>query len=647
VQPVKIEDLLSYRFLSQVRISPSGEWAAFVVKQADVERNDYRSDLYLAHLSQSLVRRLTTSGRDGPFVWERDGKALLFISRREEPEEGRHLFRIPLDGGEAERIATIPHKVKDLALLEDKRLLYTARVPVGERDESDDAKDYEILDEIPFWQNGEGITNRRRVRLFLFDPGSGEATPLTEEELDVEDFDTLRDRIAFTARRFPGKAPGTDELWWIEGMGSPRCLSRDAYAFDAVRFLDRDTLVVLASDMQRYGRGENREVHTVGLASGKMQSLTPDWDRSCGNSVGGDVRHGGGPTLVVDEGRPYVVVTERSRSFVVSLDRFGQIVPVTAPHGSVDAFDVRQGSVVAVELHADRRQEVYLHRAGERRLTDLNAESLAERAVSLPEPFAVRTRDGTELDAWLVKPVGFEPGKRYPAILTIHGGPRTVYGDVFFHEVQTLAGAGYALVYTNPRGSSGRGNEFADLRAKYGTVDYDDLMATVDEALRRYPFLDAERMGVMGGSYGGFMTNWIIGHTDRFRAAVSQRSIANWTSKFCTTDIGYLFNRDQMGADPWEEGGSEKLWWHSPLHYADRVKTPTLFIHSDEDYRCWLAEGLQMFTALRYHGVESRLVLFHGENHELSRSGKPKHRLRRLREIHAWFDRHLKQPGCK
>lgn len=643
MQPVKIEDLLSYRFLSRVRISPAGEWAAFVVKQADVERNDYRSDLYLVHLSPPLVRRLTTSGRDGPFAWERDGKALLFISRREEPEEGCYLFRIPLDGGEAERVAKIPHKVKDLALLEDGRLLFTARVPVGERDESEDAKDYEILDEIPFWQNGEGITNRRRMRLFLFDPGSEEATPLTEEELEVEDFDILGDRIAFTARRFPGKAPGTDELWWIEGLGAPRCLSRDAYAFDAVGFLDRDTLVVLASDMQRYGRGENREVYTVGLASGRMQSLTPGWDRSCGNSVGGDVRHGGGPALAVDEGRIYVLVTERSRSFVISLDRSGQEAQATAPHGSVDAFDVHQGSVVAAELHPDRLQEIYLHRGGEsRRLTDLNAEGLVGRAVALPEPFTVRTSDGTDLDAWLVRPVGFEPGKRYPAILTIHGGPRTVYGDVFFHEMQTLAGAGYALVYTNPRGSSGRGNGFADLRAKYGTVDYDDLMATVDEALRRYPFLDAERVGVMGGSYGGFMTNWIIGHTDRFRAAVSQRSIANWTSKFCTTDIGYLFNHDQMGADPWKEGGSEKLWWHSPLHYADRVKTPTLFIHSDEDYRCWLAEGLQMFTALRYHGVESRLVLFRGENHELSRSGKPKHRLRRLREIHAWFDRHLR-----
>jgi dipeptidyl aminopeptidase/acylaminoacyl peptidase len=198
------------------------------------------------------------------------------------------------------------------------------------------------------------------------------------------------------------------------------------------------------------------------------------------------------------------------------------------------------------------------------------------------------------------------------------------------------------MVYTNPRGSSGRGNDFANLQGKYGTIDYDDLMAVMDSAIEKYSFVDADRLGVTGGSYGGFMTNWMIGHTDRFKAAVSLRSIANWTSKFNTTDIGYYFNKDAMGTDPWEDGGADKLWWHSPLKYADKVSTPTLFIHSEEDYRCWLAEGLQMFTALRYHGVDSRLVMFREENHELSRSGKPKHRLRRLQEMLAWFDRYLK-----
>ncbi|MDD4078523.1 MAG: S9 family peptidase, partial [Eubacteriales bacterium] len=225
-------------------------------------------------------------------------------------------------------------------------------------------------------------------------------------------------------------------------------------------------------------------------------------------------------------------------------------------------------------------------------------------------------------------------------ILDIHGGPKTVYGEVFFHEMQYWANAGYFVFFCNPRGSDGRGNEFADIRGKYGTIDYDDLMAFTDAVLAKYPGIDQERVGVTGGSYGGFMTNWIIGHTDRFRAAASQRSIANWVSMGFTSDIGFYFEEDQVSTTPWQD--IDKVWWHSPLKYADKVSTPTLFIHSEEDYRCWLAEGLQMFTALKYFGVEARLCMFRGETHELSRSGKPKHRIRRLREITDWFDKHLK-----
>ena len=260
--------------------------------------------------------------------------------------------------------------------------------------------------------------------------------------------------------------------------------------------------------------------------------------------------------------------------------------------------------------------------------------------LSRPERINVETAPGVTIEGWILKPVDFEDGKKYPAILDIHGGPKTVYGEVFYHEMQYWANHGYAVFFCNPRGSDGRGNEFADIRGKYGTIDYDDLMKFTDAVLKKYSFIDKDRVGVTGGSYGGFMTNWIIGHTDRFKAAASQRSISNWISKFCTTDIGYYFVEDQNGATPWNN--MEKLWDHSPLKYADKAKTPTLFIHSEQDYRCYLAEGIQMFTALKYHGVDARLCMFRGENHELSRGGKPKHRMRRLKEMTDWFDKYLK-----
>jgi len=177
-----------------------------------------------------------------------------------------------------------------------------------------------------------------------------------------------------------------------------------------------------------------------------------------------------------------------------------------------------------------------------------------------------------------------------------------------------------------------------DICGKYGTVDYDDLMAFCDTALEAYPEMDKANFFETGGSYGGFMTNWIIGHTDRFRACASQRSISNWTSFCGVSDIGYDFGEDQNAADIWTN--HDKLWWHSPLKYADMVKTPTLFIHSFEDYRCPIDQGYQMYSALVRNGAEARLVCFKGENHELSRSGKPKHRLKRLSEITEWFETH-------
>ena len=165
-------------------------------------------------------------------------------------------------------------------------------------------------------------------------------------------------------------------------------------------------------------------------------------------------------------------------------------------------------------------------------------------------------------------------------------------------------------------------------------------MTFTDEAIKRYDQIDPDKLAIYGGSYGGFMTNWAIGHTDRFKAAVSQRSISNWTSFYGVSDIGYYFGSDQTGADPWDD--MDKMWDESPIKYADKANTPTLFIHADSDYRCPLEQGLQMYNKLKLNGVDTRMVVFHGENHELSRSGKPRARVKRLAEIKSWFEKHLK-----
>ena len=198
---------------------------------------------------------------------------------------------------------------------------------------------------------------------------------------------------------------------------------------------------------------------------------------------------------------------------------------------------------------------------------------------------------------------------------------------------------GYFVFCCNPKGGDGRDNDFMDIRGHYGETDYQNLMDFTDAVLDKYPQINKQKVCVTGGSYGGFMTNWIIGHTDRFCCAASQRSISNWLSFYGVSDIGWFFAADQCAGNIYDN--PEKLWNLSPLKYAANVKTPTLFIHADEDYRCPLEQGLQMYTALMDRGIESRLCLFHGENHELSRSGKPKHRVRRLQEITDWFEDHV------
>jgi dipeptidyl aminopeptidase/acylaminoacyl peptidase len=312
---------------------------------------------------------------------------------------------------------------------------------------------------------------------------------------------------------------------------------------------------------------------------------------------------------------------------------------------SVHFFDVADGRIVFAGTTETSLCEIYelnLKTNKLTKLTSLNEEALKGKYVAKPHRINY-TSNGDKLHGWVLLPENFNAKKKYPAVLDVHGGPRTVYGTNFFHEMQVWAAKGFVVMFTNIRGSDGRDDEFADIRDQYGYVDFDQLMDFVDVVLEKYPNIDRKKLCETGGSYGGFMTNWIITHTDRFCCAASQRSISNWISMSYISDIGPYFGPDQCGGEGlFGEKNIEKLWEHSPLKYAASCKTPTLLIHSDEDFRCPLPEGMQMMQALAMRNVETRMCIFKGENHELSRSGKPLHRLRRLQEITDWFVNHTK-----
>lgn len=658
MENLKLRDFLDYNYLSSIEVSPDKKNTAFIVHRGDYDDNDYKSNIWVMNNETKKYFRLTGMNEERSFLWLDETK-ILFPSMRdkklkvkvEEGEKWTCYYSIDINGGEAQEYMRVPLIVTSIKKIDGDNFILTAKYDnygvnlnelTGEaRAEATkkikEDKDYEILDEIPFWSNGGGFTNKKRNRLYIYNRATEEITPVSDSISNVTYYSYKDGVVLYVVNRFKDKQEQREAIYTydIATKVEKLVLPSEDYRVSFAEFFG-DGILCGLNDTLKYGLNQNPNFYII--RDGKVE-LFKEHDTWMINTVGSDCRYGGGKSFRVKGNKLYFLTTVMHDAFLNTLDINGEERVLTKANGSVDTYAIAGDDIYFIGLRGLRLQELYLLKDEEEiQLTKFNENIIESKKLSIPEKFNI-VNDGIEIEGWVLKPTDYEEGKEYPAILDIHGGPKTVYGDVFYHEMQVWANMGYFVFFCNPRGGDGRGNEFADIRGKYGTIDYDDLMKFTDEVLKAYP-IDRSRVGVTGGSYGGFMTNWIIGHTDRFACAASQRSIANWFSKFGTTDIGYYFNVDQNASSPWEN--PEKLWWHSPMKYADKVKTPTLFIHSEEDYRCWLTEGIQMFTSLKYHGVPARLCMFRGENHELSRSGKPRHRVKRLEEMTNWFELYLK-----
>ena len=659
MENLKLKSFLEYKFLSNLDFNTKGNILAFTVTESDFDKNAYKNFIYTLDIENKNIKKLTHSGKEKNSLWLNEN-IILFSGARDEKinlkvklgETWTLYYALDIkNGGEAYEYMRIPMEVTGIKIVDENNFFLTAtydhnsldlnNLTGDEREKAiatiEENKDYEVLDEIPFWNNGVGFVNKKRNRLYHFDRTNNKLTPISDEYSNIELFNVRDNKVIFIARTYTDKLPLTASLWTYDLISNnlENIISDNLYDISFANFIE-DKIVCAFSDMTQFGVNEN---HKLYLIDDKNIDLLYENDTWLSSTVGSDCRLGGGKSFKVIGDKLYFLSTVVERTHLNSVDVKGNVEVLCDEDGSIDCFDIANGNIFYVGMRDYTLQEIYkLENNSSEKLTTFNEEINKKYKISKPEIFDFTTNEDTT-KGFVIYPVDYDKNKTYPAILDIHGGPKTVYGNVFYHEMQVWANMGYFVFFTNPHGSDGYGNVFADIRGKYGTVDYNDLMNFADYVLEKYP-IDKKRVGVTGGSYGGYMTNWIIGHTDRFACAASQRSISNWISKFGTTDIGYYFNADQNQATPWQF--HDKLWWHSPLKYADKAKTPTLFIHSEEDYRCWLAEGLQMFTALKYHGVEARLCMFRGENHELSRGGKPKHRVRRLTEITNWFEKYLK-----
>lgn len=624
---IGVSALERLRFVSNPSFSPDGRYIAFAVQRADVQKNGYQGSVYVYDVKDGGVHPVWRDGAD--YLWTAGNTLLCRVNAGEgqtaleeiEPDEGRSIRRLE-----------IPLGVRQLCETAGDWLLITA---AEQRKEGVQNEDCQVLDELPFWANGRGVTNGLRTRLYAYGLRTGELVRISEESAEVGMISVRGHRVLYKAEPWTDVRTMHDGIYLYDlSTGEGRCLLAPGIRRTGLIGLwDDDEAVVASAEDCAYSDGKYPDFYTLNLEDGTLKGLAGYDFPSGEGTIGTDARYGAGRTVKAGEGICYFTTVRGGSACLWAICRDGTFRQLEEREGACDSFDVRGGHAVVCGFYGGQPAELYLDG---RQITHLND----IRQVSAPVPLHFTASDGYEIQGWVMEPVGRAEGRRYPGILHIHGGPHASFGGIFYHEMQVWASAGYYVFFANPRGSSGYGTEFADVSGRLGDVDFKNLMEFTDEVLRRHPDIDAQRLAVTGISYGGYMTNWICGHTSRFRAAVAQCSIASWISIEHMSDIGYAFNKDNVSV--WTREDAGKVWEQSPLRYAAGCRTPTLLIHCDEDYRTPLAEGIQMFTALKLSGTETRLCIFHGENHGISRNGKPKNRLRRMEEILCWMDRHLR-----
>lgn len=663
MKPLELKDFLQYRYLSGLTWAPGGGAAAFLVKEANLDKNGYDTHIWLHRDGKQT--QLTAAGDETGLCWE-DGKHILFPDLRTDADKKRRadgerftvFYRIGIDGGEALRAFELPFAVTELAVADENYFVAMGKIDVNCPDYyamTDQARretekywkeesDFQVIDELPFRFNGMGYINKVRNAIFLVDRKTLEVRRLSAANEEVNAWTMVDGKVCYCAEAIETKMLYRQKIYVCDPAQGEAVCKYGGAEYQIEYMVGYKGKVVFAGGTQeRYGYNENPMFYQMDLDTGAV-TLFSDNPDSLHPAIGSDCRLGRTRLAKVCGDEIYYLATIRNSVWLMKMDGSGARTPVIREEGSVDDFDLceEEGDILAVCLYDGTLQDLYaFDKNGEKRrkVSGLNTEILKGKYVAECERVSFQFQD-YDLDGWVLKPMGYDPSKSYPGILDIHGGPKVAFGETFYHEMQAWASRGYFVFFCNPVGSDGRGNDFMFMRGKYATVDYDSLMTFVDTVLEKYPQIDQSRLAVTGGSYGGYMTNWIITHNHRFACAASQRSISNWLSFYGYSDLGYNFNVDQMNTTIFE--GADKMWNVSPMKYAANIQTPTLFIHSDEDYRCPLAEGLQIYTSMVDRGIPTRMCIFKGENHELSRSGRPKHRMRRLNEITAWIEKYTK-----
>ena len=643
--PVTPDDLFRITDLADLDFHPDGRRLAFATSRLDREANSYLRALWEADVESGELRQLTRGEGDRSPRWSPDGRWLAFLSSRGGSPQ---LWLLPEGVGEARPVTALESGISGFAWAPDSRRLAVVSAvtesSVAERvlggSVASESGDLIVADRLRY-RAGTAYLGSAYPHIFVVSIDGDDPVQVTEGPYEDSEpaWSPDGERIAFVSNRTDEPDFNRDSnIWVVAASGGPAERFSGGPGTDASpRWSPDGEWLAFRGNSDPHDYGSQHQIWLVGAEGGEPRNITEAIDHT-------------------PSGFAWTPHNDLAAAFQIhgnieihrlALD--GTHLPVVTGKGQAAGFDVAPDGglgylwttpTAPAEVYATPVAAADARDGGEgRKLSSFNDEWRASRQLSDAEAFWYRGADDWDVQGWIMRPAGFQPGRSYPMVLEIHGGPYGMYGNGFSLEFQILASQGWGVLFTNPRGSTGYGQVFehavtGDLVGKA----FDDIMAGVDEALATHDWIDPARLGVTGGSYGGLMTNWVVGQTDRFAAAVTQRSISNWISFFGTADIPSWVELELDGT-PWEV--PMRLWESSPIAYADQMTTPTLVLHSELDFRVPVSQGEEMYRALVRQGVPSLFVRFPDEGHGLPNSGQPLHRLERLQWIVRWFTNYL------
>jgi dipeptidyl aminopeptidase/acylaminoacyl peptidase len=674
---IRADDLLDFIFVGDAQMHPNGDRILFRKTQIN-GKNRYIGQLWTVDLEGNSQPWTQGDSSSHSGTWTPDGQAIVFLSERQ--DDRTQLFRLNLTGGEATPLSNLPEgSIGDYRISPDgAKIALTFRPTAPDRtQEAAKERSAKGLSDPPLavesvWYrlDGDGYFGNQRYALYVFSLNGTQ--PFTLENADFSytgdpqigeyTFDWSPDSkelvVAHNGLKRPHVDPADDclvrldatgQAWEIQGLPSgPKSTPRWSPDGKTIAFLGHLGRTV------NWG-SQNTRLYLISADGGEPIDLSADSDFCLEVASLSDTVDLGGRSVLEwksDSTGLFVQIGWHGESQLGWADiATNSIQILTVGHHVLTIGSAsKEGNRLAATLTTPTRlaevavlePELVTGKLVPKVLTDFNQTLLDQVQLAEPESIWIESSEGHPVQAWIMLPFDYLPPKRIPAILGIHGGPHTQYGWTFFHEFQLLAAQGYAVVYSNPRGSKGYGEAHCDaIRSDWGNKDWEDIQS-VTRWMQHHPAIHPGQMGVMGGSYGGYMTNWTIGHCQDFRAAITDRCVSNILSMAGSSD--FAFNQNAyFGADAWADHASiEPVWRQSPISSFANVTTPTLVIHSEGDLRCNVEQGEQVFFALQSLGIESRFVRYPAStSHGMSRSGPPDLRVHRLGEIVAWWAKHL------